>query len=113
MKILLTFLLFCACPHAGFSQTMSDSCSYSIPKSLTPNCETGSCELLTITSTCTFSNFSLTVFNRWGNTIFESDRPEKKFDSTPFPEGTYFWKLKATFSNSQKVDDQGFLNIYK
>jgi gliding motility-associated-like protein len=61
-------------------------------------------------------NVQLTVFNRWGDIVFESDHYQNDWDGTcgtplcmgkgPLPEGTYYYSI--TVSNSQ-VD--GFTTI--
>ena len=55
--------------------------------------------------------FQLLIFNRWGEVIFESNSPEKKWNGTtknnrPAPMGNYIWK--AEFD-----DIQGFKHSMK
>lgn len=55
--------------------------------------------------------FQLLIYNRWGEVVFESDSPEKKWNGTtknnrPAPMGNYIWK--AVFD-----DIQGFQHLMK
>jgi gliding motility-associated-like protein len=51
--------------------------------------------------------FQLTIFNRWGETVFVSQHPKKGWDGTyngqPVPEGTYVWQIE--FQNTQKINE--------
>ncbi len=51
--------------------------------------------------------YQLTVFNRWGETVFVSQHPKKGWDGSyngqPAPDGTYVWQIE--FQNSQKVNE--------
>jgi gliding motility-associated-like protein len=57
------------------------------------------------------AEYSLQVFNRWGNLIFETTQYNNgwngKIDNEPAPAGTYFFLLKAqdAFGNSLVVGD--------
>lgn len=56
-------------------------------------------------------NFSLLIFNRWGEVVFESDSPDYKWDGTaknnqPAPVGNYIWKAEF-------LDVQGFSHSIK
>lgn len=51
--------------------------------------------------------FQLTIFNRWGETVFVSQHPKKGWDGTynglSVPEGTYVWQIE--FQNTQKINE--------
>lgn len=51
--------------------------------------------------------FQLTIFNRWGETVFVSQHPKKGWDGSyngqPVPEGTYVWQIE--FQNTQKINE--------
>lgn len=54
------------------------------------------------------STFTVEIFNRWGELIFESNDPfftwDASYEGLPVPFGTYVWKIKAleAFSNEEK-----------
>jgi gliding motility-associated-like protein len=47
---------------------------------------------------CTYSDYHLQLFNRWGQLIFESHDPTEQWDGSfkgkSVPEGVYVWRLK-------------------
>lgn len=68
-----------------------------IPNVFTPNAD-GSNDLYFITATG-LEEFNLTILNRWGQTMYESDDVNAGWDGTfngnPCPDGTYFYIIKA------------------
>ena len=90
-----------------------DSCEYYIPNALTPDCGSYPCEVLEIATSCPFTKFDFTIFNRWGEIVFQSTDPKIRFDSTGNPDGTYVWKLVAEFCNSKSIEDSGNINIIR
>jgi hypothetical protein len=110
MKQLL-FLLLILNFTSSFAQECPDSCSYFIPNSLTPDCDQAGCEILEIVSDCSFKKFEFKLFNRWGQVIFESSSPKKKFDCTGQNSGTYFWTFSGQFCNGNTFNDTGYITI--
>lgn len=56
--------------------------------------------------------FQMQIFNRWGELVFESNSPEKKWDGTtknnhPAPMGNYIWKADFADIQGFKHDMQG------
>ena len=54
------------------------------------------------------------ILNRWGNLIFEYDDPAgswngKTRNGNPVEEGTYFYKINATFEGGKEVEKHGFV----
>jgi len=64
------------------------------------------------------NGFEFTVFNRWGNVVWESHDPNGKWDGTyngkKCPDGVYIWLLKFNvFNNDSKILDHGHLTIIR
>ena len=61
--------------------------------------------------------YRLTVFNRWGETVFVSQHPKKGWDGTyggqQAPDGTYIWQIE--FQNTQKINEvhRGHVNLIR
>ncbi|MGM0480062.1 MAG: choice-of-anchor L domain-containing protein [Bacteroidota bacterium] len=59
-------------------------------------------------STINVVDFSIEIFNRWGELIFTSTDPDFKWDGTHngqlVPDGTYVWKIKYSSVNSPYED---------
>jgi gliding motility-associated-like protein len=63
-------------------------------------------------------NFQLQIFNRWGETVFESLDPNGEWDGTYggkiVQEGTYMWIIRAyDFENDNKHEFKGSVNILR
>lgn len=110
-KILIGIILMNCC--YSFSQNFPDSCDYFIPNTLTIDCCSYSCEILEIISNCEFTDFQLSIYNKSAEIIFQSNNPKTEFDIRNYGENCYYWKLSATFCNSQKIEDNGYISILK
>ncbi len=58
--------------------------------------------------------YNCVILNRWGNLIFEYDDPAgawngKTMDGKLVDEGTYFYKINATFEGGKEVEKHGFV----
>lgn len=64
------------------------------------------------------TEFSLLIFNRWGETIWESNDPKASWDGTYngtlVTEGTYNWIIQAKdLTNDGKYNFSGYINVIK
>ncbi|MEN9399681.1 MAG: hypothetical protein RL632_782 [Bacteroidota bacterium] len=63
--------------------------------------------------------YTLEIFNRWGNKVFETLDPNtgwngKTGDGTDSSEGVYFWKLSMkTDCDEDRIEKQGFLHLVR
>ena len=75
---------------------------YFIPNSFTPNGD-GKNEFIRVypDETMRIKNFSMRIFNRWGQVLFETNDPEKGWDGKNAPEGVYV--LQAEFNCTGKT----------
>lgn len=119
MRLLISvFVAFLIGTSFGYSQTTpaQEGC-FDLPVSLVKNND----DLLTIKSKCDISEFNFQLFNRWGQMIFESQKPGEQSDlkinaaekgREIFPSGTYFWTIKyKKIDSNEEVSITGFLNI--
>jgi len=62
-------------------------------------------------------NYSLTVYNRWGQKVFQSEILQNGWDGTttglPNPDGTYFWIVKFVQGNGIKGEQNGSLSLIR
>jgi gliding motility-associated-like protein len=63
-------------------------------------------------------SFVLTVYNRWGQVIFETDATDGrgwdgKFNNTTQPAGVYIYNIDAQFVDGQKLNKHGNLTIIR
>ena len=64
------------------------------------------------------SNFKMTVFNKWGELVFESNNPDIGWDGTRngslVPDGVYIWKIDAKEAHSPIIHNKdGFITIVR
>lgn len=61
--------------------------------------------------------YDLTIFNRWGQIVFQSLHPNKGWDGTyngePAPEGTYIWRISV--QNAEDINEvyRGHVNLLR
>ena len=62
-------------------------------------------------------NFEMTIFNRWGELIYESSNLNEKWNGTyndlPCPDGTYIWKISYEDFEYNKEDLVGHVNLLR
>ena len=55
-------------------------------------------------SNCTFTDYTLRIYDRWGKLVYESSNPEESWDGTfngqPLTANVYVYVLKVNFSES-------------
>ena len=64
------------------------------------------------------NGFEFVVFNRWGETVWESQDPNGKWDGSyngrKCTDGVYIWKLKFNvFGDDGKITDHGHLTLIR
>ncbi|WP_373511338.1 gliding motility-associated C-terminal domain-containing protein [Persicitalea sp.] len=77
-----------------------DGCNVFFPDAFSPNGD-GQNDLFGPISDCQFSTFSLRVYNRWGEVVFQSNDPKQlwdgRFRSQYVSSGTYVYRLNYQF----------------
>ncbi len=84
-----------------------------IPNIFTPN-EDGDNDVFLIDSK-NISAFNITIVNRWGQVVFESNDINTSWDGTwnnnMCTEGTYFYVITGNYISNQEFKKQGFLQL--
>lgn len=57
--------------------------------------------------------YSLTIFNRWGQKVFETKQHTPSWDGNQLPDGTYFYQLEAEFCLGNPIKKSGFVKLVK
>jgi gliding motility-associated-like protein len=101
------------------SITVSNDCYMNLPNVFTPNGDGVNDyffprQLLTRGLT----SFSMNIYNRWGQLIFETTSLDGrgwdgKFNDVPQPEGAYVYIIDATFKDGQKEHHQGNVTLLR
>jgi len=86
------------------------------PNSFTPG-EDGKNDLWHIIGLEDSEDFELTIFNRWGEIVFESTDPEDKWEGnhngTTCPSGVYVWKLTFKSEGTKISDQTGYIHLIR
>lgn len=87
-----------------------------IPNIFTPNNDAENDEFLI--SHPAVTNFTGTIFNRWGQKLFESSDIEfnwngRNHTGKPAPDGTYFYVLEVTFVNGETESFSGAIELVR
>jgi gliding motility-associated-like protein len=77
------------------------------PNAFTPNND-GSNDKFKAIVTCPLDGFQLSVYNRWGNKVFDSRNPDEAWDGTyngqPCDEGTYIYVIQYRSQSTFQIN---------
>lgn len=75
-------------------------CDFWIPSAISSNNQDQLNDRFEIKYDCKYTDFHLSIFNRWGEKLWETNRPDDFWDGTyngqPSPLGAYFWLATYT-----------------
>lgn len=115
MKTLLAFILV-ALLLSSFAQEEDSVVFIEVPNIFTPGCCQIPCEWnVHISPELKVSDYKLTVFNRWGEIVYESTDPEKGWDGKYsrtgnfVEEGIYIWQLE--FTSLEDLNSDGVFEV--
>ena len=92
-------------------------CDVFIPNSFTPNDDDKN-DLFWPVFQCDYSYFSLTIMDRWGNTVYTSNningKWDGKFKGNPCPDDVYVYRLEAIQKgNDKKIVRNGHISLFR
>ena len=91
-------------------------CNLNIPNVFTPNFDSLN-DVFTVTGDCSFGNYELLVFNRWGELLFRSLNPAEAWKGTyrgnDCPEGVYFYLLNYNFLQKPRNSSSGTITLIR
>ena len=92
-------------------------CDIYIPNSFTPNDDDRN-DLFFPVFQCDYSYFSLVITDRWGNTVYNSNningKWDGKFKSNPCPDDVYVYRIEAIQKgNDKKIIKNGHISLFR
>jgi len=89
-----------------------------IPTGFTPDGDGLNDQFKVVGEGLDLNSFKMTVFNKWGQMVFESTNPDIGWDGTQsgslVPDGVYVWKIEAKEAHSSIVHNKdGFVSIVR
>lgn len=77
------------------------------------NCRTGEDYQLKVKSSCALEEYSIEIFNRWGEILFTSNDINETWDAEDYQGGVYFWRIKAVFENGEHFEKSSTVQLLK
>lgn len=92
-------------------------CKDRIPEVITPNGD-GTNDIFRLFSNCPAEDFTLIIFNRWGQPVFRSSNPGEAWDGTvngtPQNSDVYLYRMAFRFAGTEKVEiREGKFNLIR
>jgi gliding motility-associated-like protein len=110
-NLVLTATSPAGCIFTDTIYVSSVNCDDALPNFLTSNGD-GVNDYLVIDEAILFPNNHLTLYNRWGEKIFDQESYQNTFEGSRFSEGVYWYVFYQDPINNPKKVKQGFLHIY-
>ncbi len=102
--------------NSSFIVDNCPECNIYIPNAFTPN-KDGINDAYKIISDCEIEYFNLTIFNRWGEKIYQSYQPKDAWDGTyknsACPDGVYVFMISYKFKGATTIDKSGTITLLK
>lgn len=90
-------------------------CLVEVPNVFTPD-DSQTNDFFELAVNCQLESFHITILNRWGEVVFESNDPQFQWDGTyksrDLSEGVYFYKL-SYLESTERFDYQGFIHLVR
>lgn len=113
---LLTLLIVCFTNNIKAQSNLADSIK--VPNVFTPNMDgVNDVFKATIPNELDISNYSLSIYDRYGVLIFDTQKTKQHWDGRTTSgvlcsEGTYFYLLQLSVS-SQQIELTGFVQLFR
>lgn len=105
-----------SCTASDTVQVLPGDCDVYIPSAFTPNNDNLN-ETFGVVDNTTLQFFSLQIYSKWGQLIFNSNDVTQKWDGTfkgkKMPNGSYVWMLNYTNIRGRKFYEQGTVMLIR
>lgn len=110
----MRYIVFFALLTPLFVHSQADTCQVYAPNAISFS-EDGQSDGFRITSNCTFKDYDLVVYNRWGMKVYSSTDPLEFWDGEDATKGVYAWILSYNFTDveEQEVSASGSLTVVR
>lgn len=88
------------------------ACDLYLPNVFSPNLD-GINEWFAGVTTCAFDAYVLTVFNRWGQVVFEGQDADQRWSGNDHPEGVYVWSARYAIRGQQQRTRYGTVTLLR
>jgi gliding motility-associated-like protein len=95
---------------------LNESCRIDLPNTFIPDGD-GQNDAFPVVRECTFDAYQLSVFNRWGKRVFETQNPSEVWEGNSggaaCSEGVYFYLLEYRLPRKEKQKASGTLFLFR
>jgi hypothetical protein len=88
-------------------------CSLFVPNAFTPNEDQINDGFFATIDSCTFRDFNLKIFNRWGLLVFESTDPFEPWEPVDIPDGVYAYRVLVQDARGRVTDRAGLVHLIR
>ncbi|MDD5571852.1 MAG: gliding motility-associated C-terminal domain-containing protein, partial [Bacteroidales bacterium] len=78
----------------------------------TPNAD-GLNDVFRVKYTGEFTAFSMLIYNRWGQLLYETHDINSGWDARDCPDGVYYYIIKATATDAKTYDFTGYVHVQR
>ncbi len=114
--IFISLLCFQSFGQTNIEEENDSSSIISVPSSFTPNAD-GVHDILLLEGSEHVETLSFSVFNRWGEVMFETDNTSIAWNGETKGQacavGVYYWTLDAVLTNGEEVALKGKLSLLR
>ena len=113
-KSILSSVIFCTLLTFGaIAQEKEDTCIIFVPNNASSDGDCFDCHKIRIGTNCEFSTFKFSLFDRWGNKMFETTDPTFEYAPVGLAEGTYFYSISGKTHGNASRKQTGYISMYK
>jgi gliding motility-associated-like protein len=92
-----------------------DNTGFYVPNMFTPNGDGYNDQF--VINVANLNNFSISIFNRWGQQLFQSRSTfvnwDGNFNGKPVPAGVYYYLINATDFSGTKIQKSGYITLIR
>ncbi len=100
-------------PDDNRAEDLNEVLEFFIPNVITPAARDNKNDQFVIKGINRFSTNRLTIFNRWGNHIFEATDYQNDWAAAGVSAGSYYYVLEVVDSNNNKQTFNGWIQVIK
>ena len=111
MKVFVLFLSL-----SFFSHSQTDTYLIYVPNVLSEVCDVSEGVIsyqLVVKYNCTPENYTLSIFNRWGEFVFQSNNINESWFASEQKTGVYIYHIKANYYNSDTITQTGSVALIR
>ena len=113
MKSIIHTLAFLCIPIINFAENLEDTCKWEIPTSISMDCTNGKDYQFQVAYSCELEDFNLTVYDKWGNLLYESKNIKDIWDASNNEGGKFVWMIEGKYISGENFKKTGTTELIK